>query len=88
MNRRGVIAGLMGAAWFATSAFSPDAKEITIALQEGGTASWEIAAMQAAGLDKQFHIKVDVRGVADSKAGQAALQADEVDVMVSDFVWL
>jgi NitT/TauT family transport system substrate-binding protein len=88
MNRRGVIAGLMGAAWFATSAFSPDAKEITIALQEGGTASWEIAAMQAAKLDIQFHIKVDVRGVADSKAGQVALQAGEVDAMLSDFVWV
>ena len=88
MNRRGVIAGLMGAAWFLTSAFSPDAKEITIALQEGGTASWEIAAMQAAKLDIQFHIKVDVRGVADSKAGQVALQAGEVDVMLSDFVWV
>jgi len=88
MNRRGMIAGLMGAAWFSTSAFSPAAKEITIALQEGGTASWEVAAMQAAGLDQQFHIKVDVRGVADSKAGQVALQAAEVDAILSDFVWV
>ncbi len=88
MNRRAVMAGFMGAAWFATSAFSPDAKEITIALQEGGTASWEIAAMQAAKLDETHHIEVNVRGVADSKAGQVALQAAEVDVMLSDFVWV
>lgn len=88
ISRRGVTAGLMGAAWFATSGFGPDSKEITIALQEGGTASWEIAAMQAAGLDDYHHIKIDVRGVADSKAGQVALQAGAVDAMLSDFVWV
>ena len=88
VNRRVAMAGLMGAAWTATSAFGPDAKEITIALQEAGTAAWEIAAMQAAGLDKLHHIKVNVRGVADSKAGQVALQAEEVDAMLSDFVWV
>ena len=88
VNRRVAITGLMGAAWFSTSAFSPDPKEITIALQEGGTASWEIAAMKAAKLDELHHIKVEVRGVADSKAGQVALQAGEVDAMLSDFVWV
>lgn len=88
VNRRFAIAGLMGAAWFSTSAFGPEGKEITIALQEGGTASWEIAAMQAAKLDEYHLIKVEVRGVADSKAGQVALQAGEVDAMLSDFVWV
>lgn len=88
VNRRVAITGLLGAAWFSTSAFSPDAKVITIALQEGGTASWEIAAMKAAKLDEYHNIKVEVRGVADSKAGQVALQAGEVDTILSDFVWV
>ena len=81
MNRRFVMAGLMGAAWVSTSGFSPDAKEITIALQEGGTASWEIAAMQAAKLDQQHHIKIEGRGVADSKTGQVVLQTGGIDAM-------
>lgn len=88
IGRRGAVAGLMGAAWFGTSGFAPDGKEITLALQEGGTASWELAAMVAAGLDSSNLIKVNVRDVADSRAGQVALQTDEVDVMLSDFVWV
>lgn len=87
-TRRVVLTGLLGTAWFATSAFGPEALTITLALQEGGTASWEIAAMQAAGLDEYHHIKVEVRGVADSRAGQVALQAGEVDAILSDFVWV
>jgi NitT/TauT family transport system substrate-binding protein len=83
-----VMAGLLGSAWFATSGFGPESKEITLALQEGGTASWEIAAMKAAGLDEYHHIKVEVRDVADSRAGQVALQAGEVDVILSDFIWV
>jgi NitT/TauT family transport system substrate-binding protein len=88
VTRRVALAGLMGAAWSGTSAFGPESKEITLALQEGGTASWEIAAMQAAGLDEYHHVKIALRGVADSKAGQVALQAGEVDVILSDFVWV
>ncbi len=88
LGRRVVLAGLLGSAWFATSGFSPGSKTITLALQEGGTASWEIFAMQAAGIDKQFNIMVEVRGVADSRGGQVALQAGEVDAILSDFIWV
>lgn len=90
-NRRAVIAGLLGAVWggFAGSvarAAGP-LDTISLALQEGGTASWEIAAMQAAGLDVAQGLALALRGVADSKAGQVALQAGAVDVILSDFVW-
>ena len=88
LGRRVVLTGLLGTAWFATSGFGPESKTITLALQEGGTASWEIAAMKAAGLDEYHHIKVDVRNVADSRAGQVALQAGEVDAILSDFIWV
>ena len=88
LDRRAMLTGLLGTAWFATSGFGPASKSITLALQEGGTASWEIAAMQAAGLDAYHHIKVEVRDVADSRAGQVALQAAAVDAMLSDFIWV
>lgn len=74
-------------AWMGVSAFSPPPKEIRLALQEGGTASWEAAAMQELKLDEKNGVKLDIRAVADSKAGQVALQSGEVDVMLSDFVW-
>lgn len=87
-GRRAVLAGLMGTAWLATSAFGPEAKKITLALPQGDAALWEISAMQAAGLDKYNNIEVEIREVADSQAGQAALQAGEVDAILSDFVWV
>lgn len=44
--------------------------------------------MQAAGLDKAYQITIDIRSAADSRAAQIALQAGEVEVMLSDFVWV
>lgn len=73
--------------WMALSAFSPPHKHITLALQLGGTASWEIAAMREARIDEEHFIDIEVRDVANSSAGQVALQAREVDVMLSDFLW-
>lgn len=73
--------------WMALSAFSPAAKLIQLGLQTTGTAAWEIAAMQAAAVDAENGIKIEIRDVANSGAGQVALQAREVDVILSDFVW-
>jgi len=73
--------------WMALSAFSPAAKKIELGLQATGTAAWEIAAMQAAHLDEHHGIDIEVRDVANSGAGQVALQTGEVDVILSDFVW-
>lgn len=78
---------VMSGVWMGLSAFSPPPEDIKIALQEGGTATWEVAAMRELKLDEENAIKLKVRAVADSKAGQVALQAGNVDVMLSDFLW-
>lgn len=62
--------------------------ELTLALQATGTAKWELAAMQALGLDRAHDLALTIRDVADSRAGQIALQAGEADVILSDFVWV
>ncbi len=82
-----VTTGGLVISWMALSAFSPAAKKIELGLQTTGTAAWEIAAMQAAHLDEHHGIDIEVRDVANSGAGQVALQAGEVDVILSDFVW-
>jgi NitT/TauT family transport system substrate-binding protein len=89
---RGWIRGLgltmvMSGVWMGLSAFSPPPKEIKLALQEGGTAAWEVAAMHELKLDEKNDIKLKIHNVADSNAGQVALQAGKVDVMLSDFLW-
>ena len=63
-------------------------EKLSLAVQATGTVKWELAAMSALGLDKKHNLELDVRDVADSKAGQIALQAKEVDVILSDFVWV
>lgn len=82
-----VVLALMSGLWMGLSAFSPPPKEIKLALQEGGTAAWEAAAMGELKLDEKNGVKLKIRSVADSKAGQVALQAGAVDVILSDFVW-
>lgn len=83
----GVLVAAMVMAWTGLSAFSPPAKTVKLALQEGGTASWEIAAMEALSLTEINKVKLKIRPVADSKAGQVALQSGEVNIILSDFVW-
>jgi len=77
----------MALAWGALSAFSPPAKTVKLALQEGGTASWEIAAMEALSLTEINKVKLKIRPVADSKAGQVALQAGEVSSFPTAARW-
>ncbi len=62
--------------------------KLVLGLQEAGTVQWEIAAMRELGLDKAHGIALEVRPLADSRAGQIALQAGAVDVILSDFVWV
>lgn len=79
------------AALAATSAFAQHGnapQKLSLAVQATGTVKWELAAMQALGIDKKHHLELEVRDVADSKAGQIALQAKEADIILSDFVWV
>lgn len=43
--------------------------------------------MAAMKFDEKNGVKLKIRRVADSKAAQGALQAGEVDVILTDFVW-
>ncbi|MDB5540693.1 MAG: sulfonate transporter substrate-bindinhypothetical proteinotein [Devosia sp.] len=63
-------------------------RKLSLGVQATGTVKWELAAMSALGIDKKHGLELDVRDVADSKAGQIALQAKQVDVILSDFVWV
>ncbi len=62
--------------------------KLVLGLQESGTVQWEIAAMRDLGLDNAHGLELEIRPLADSRAGQIALQAGAVDVILSDFVWV
>lgn len=61
---------------------------LTLGVQESGTVQWEIETIRALGLDSKHGLTLDIRALADSRAGQIALQAGAVDVILSDFVWV
>lgn len=88
VNRRVMVGGLLAALSVPSRAAGAGAEAISLALQDGGTAAWEIAAMRAVGLDSAHGIVVEVRDVADSRAGQVALQAAAVEVILSDFIFV
>lgn len=72
----------------AVAAEAADTLKLSLGAQATGTVKWELAAMRALGIDARHHLDLDIRDVADSKAGQIALQAHQVDVILSDFVWV
>src|SRR5215216_5712491 len=75
---------------FAASApaFAQSIATLTIGVQESGTVQWEIETIKSLGLDTKHGLDLEIRLLADSRAGQIALQAGEVDVILSDFVWV
>lgn len=81
-----LLAGMAMAS--AAAATEAPQHRLTIAIQESGTALWELQAIELLGLDEQHDLEIRLRPVADSRAGQIALQAGAVDVILSDFVWV
>ncbi|MDB5614044.1 MAG: NitT/TauT family transport system substrate-binding protein, partial [Devosia sp.] len=70
------------------SAQSEGAPTLIIGVQESGTVQWEIETIKSLGLDTKYGVTLEIRPLADSRAGQIALQAGAVDVILSDFVWV
>jgi NitT/TauT family transport system substrate-binding protein len=89
---RGVIRILLAAGTLllalATMGFSPEPLKLSVGVMATGTVKWELAAMQALGIDKKHKLELDIRDLGGGTAGQVALQAGQVDVILSDFVWV
>lgn len=78
----------MAATFALVAAPAMAAETIVLGLMPTGTAKWELTAMQNLGIDKKHDLTVEVRETADAKAGQIALQAGEVDIILSDFYFV
>ena len=88
IGRRSVVAAAMAGALLLTTGASAQDLVLSLGIQESGTAQWEVETIKALGLDKKHWLDLQLRPVADSKAGQIALQSGAVDVILSDFVWV
>jgi NitT/TauT family transport system substrate-binding protein len=53
-----------------------------------GTLSWELAAIQQAGLDRERGVALETVPLASAEAGKIALQGGSVDLIVGDWIWV
>ena len=64
------------------------ADAVRVAVQKTGTFAWELAVIQAHGLDKQANLSVQVLELASPEAGKIALRAGNADIVITDWLWV
>ncbi|ATE60800.1 ABC transporter substrate-binding protein [Thauera sinica] len=61
---------------------------VRVGVLQFGTVSWEIEAMQKAGLLEREGVRVEVVPLAVNDAANVAFQGNAVDVIVNDWIWV
>lgn len=64
-----------------------DLPPVKVGMLQFGTAHWELAHIQNAGLDRKHGYRLELMPLANSSAGRLALTAGNVDWIVADWVW-
>src|SRR3546814_4904478 len=72
----------------ATLSGTAAAEPIRVAVLKFGTVNWELSTIQRHGLDERHGFILDVLELASNQATTVALQAGEVDMIVSDWLWV
>lgn len=62
--------------------------KVRIAAQKTGTLGWELDVVRTHGLDKAHGVTVEVTELASPEAGKIGLRAGNVDIIVSDWLWV
>lgn len=90
LSRRDVIRLAAATALAATlpSGRALAAAKVRIGVLKFGTVSWELDTLQHHGFDAANGIDLDIVNFAGEDATNVALQAGEVDVIVSDWLWV
>lgn len=61
---------------------------IRVGVLKYGTVNWELDVIRHHGLDRQAGIRVEPLALASDQATAVALQAGEVDIIVTDWLWV
>ena len=92
LSMRGKYIGAVASAWIALSALSGGASEdspsVRLGLLKYGTVAWEIDVITHHGLDAKAGITLDVVALANKDATSIALNAGDVDMIVTDWIWV
>lgn len=84
------LTALIGAIIVSAATVAPALGEntIRIGILQFGTVNWELDTIQRHGLDDKHGIALDILPLAGTQATTIALQAGEVDMIVSDWLWV
>jgi NitT/TauT family transport system substrate-binding protein len=87
-SKLSLTGGLFGLALLLCGAAPAEAGTVKIGVLKFGTVSWELDVIKQHGLDKAAGIDLDIVELANNQATAVALQAGEVDVIVTDWLWV
>lgn len=73
---------------FASQLMAADDKVVRVGVLKFGTVNWELKSMQHHGLDKANGFTLEIVPFAGGDATRIALMGGEVDVVVSDWLWV
>ncbi|MBD42086.1 MAG: ABC transporter substrate-binding protein [Pelagibacteraceae bacterium] len=75
---------------FNVNAVSQDGKEesVKVGVLKWGTANWELKTLTDKKLDNKNKYTLEVVGLGSKNASATALQGGEVDVILSDYIWV
>lgn len=74
--------------FLAASARTVVAGTVKVGVLKFGTVNWELDVVRTHGLDEAEGVSVEVRPLASKGATTIALQAGDVDVIVTDWIWV
>src|SRR5262249_28586707 len=83
--RVGAICLLLGLVFQAATAAEPT---IRVGSLRYGTLSWQLDVITNHGLDRSHGVRIEPLELAGGPAAQLALQAERVDLIVSDWLWV
>jgi len=89
MQKRFFTAALAVLCWvFSLSSTAADDPVVRVGVLKFGTVNWELKALKNAGFDKENGFELEIVPFAGGDATKIALQGGEVDIIVSDWLWV
>ncbi|QQA42168.1 ABC transporter substrate-binding protein [Pelagovum pacificum] len=71
-----------------TATVAQDLPEIEVGVLSYGTAQWEMKVIEDMGLDTAHGVDLVLRDLGSEQAGDVALQSGDVDIILTDFIWV
>ena len=62
--------------------------QLNVGVLAYGTVNWELMTIKSRGLDKKYGFDLEIKELASKDGVAVAFQADSVDVIVNDWVWV